>query len=194
MANMKNTPNTAKTPNTDNLAKPMNAAGTTGTAGPSSSAAPTRPSDPRVTGLVAARDVKALATASQMVDVRGWDVVTADGATFGKVDAIMLDLAKQLPRYLAVDTKDKAGTTLLPIGVGAIERGQKQVALKDVSPATLRALPAVTDGAYTPEVEQKVFRAFSGKSATQIVGSLYTDPIFDMQRLFGTTHEQRPTA
>lgn len=151
-----------------------------------------RSPQPNASPLVAGRDVKGFEFVPPMVDVRGWDVVMANGARLGTVDRILLDTTDKTPRYLAVTPVERTGSLLIPIGVGTLDQGKRQVVLHNLSPATLEKLPLVTDGAITRDVEREVFGAFTGRKASELTQpQWYADPLFDPGKLFGAP-VQRP--
>ncbi|MEP7381052.1 MAG: PRC-barrel domain-containing protein [Gemmatimonadota bacterium] len=136
--------------------------------------------------LLASRDVKDFTLAPPMVDVRGWNVLSG-GVKIGRVDRIMLDAREQKPRYLAVTPSDRKGHMLLPIGVGTLDRDRKQVLVQHLTPEMLKTLPMLTSDAVTRDFERSIFGAVKGAKITdQTLPQIYTDPMYDASRLFGS--------
>jgi len=137
--------------------------------------------------LVASRDVKDFTLTPPMVDVRGWNVALASGDTVGTVDRIMLDSRDHKPRYLAVSPTDRKGHMLLPIGAGAADRDHRRVVLRDIKPDVLKSLPLITNEVVTRDMERSIFGTVKGAKVTdQTVPQIYTDPLYDASRLFGS--------
>lgn len=137
--------------------------------------------------LVASRDVKDFTLTPPMVDVRGWNVALSGGDTIGTVERIMLDSRDQTPRYLAVTPSDRQGHMLLPIGLGTVDRDHRRIVLRDIKPEVLKSLPLLTNEVVTREMERSIFGTVKGTRITdQTVSQIYTDPLYDASRLFGS--------
>lgn len=136
--------------------------------------------------LLAGKDVKNFVLSAPMVDVRGWDVVSAEGSTIGSIDRIMVDSTEHKPRYLSITPADKKGYMLLPIGVGSLNHTAKQVRLDGISPNTLKSLPLLTSDVVTTEIQGQLISTLSGKPVTaSAVTQWYSEPMFDAAKLFG---------
>lgn len=141
--------------------------------------------------LVASRDVKDFKLTPPMVDVRGWNVALSSGDTIGTVERIMLDSRDQKPRYLAVTPSDRKGHMLLPIGLGTVDRDHRRVVLRDIKPDVLKSLPLLTNERVTRDMERSIFGTVKGAKITdQTVQQIYTDPLYDASRLFGSKGAQ----
>lgn len=137
--------------------------------------------------LIASRDAKDFKLTPPMVDVRGWNVALANGDTVGTVERIMLDSREHKPRYLAVTPTDRKGQMLLPIGVGTVDRDHRRVVLRDLEPDVLKSPPLITHEVITRDMERSIFGTVKGAKVTdQTVPQIYTDPLYDASRLFGS--------
>lgn len=136
--------------------------------------------------LVAGRDVEEFEVLPPMIDVRGWDVMLADGSKLGTVDRFMLHVADNKLRYLAITPVDQKGHLLVPVGVGTINLAAKQVVLSEVQPEHVHALPMMEKGAVTRDFEREVFGAVTGVHVSALpLPEAYEDPMYDAAELFG---------
>lgn len=141
-----------------------------------------RPHDPQK-----GADAPPMRGTPSMVDVRGWDVVMTNGARLGTVERFIVDTVERVPRYLSVAPVGRNGSLLIPVGVGTLDEGKRQVVLHNLSASTLEKLPLVTNGAITREVEREIFGAFTGRKASELAQpQWYADPLFDPTKLFGS--------
>ena len=147
--------------------------------------------DPNASGatastLVAGRDVEEFEVVPPMIDVRGWDVMLADGSKLGTVDRFMLHVADKKLRYLAVTPVDRAGHLLVPVGVGTVDLASKRVMLRDVHAEHIEALPTMGPGVVTRDFERQVFGAVTGVEVSELMlPEAYEDPMYDASELFG---------
>ncbi|MBK6487078.1 MAG: PRC-barrel domain-containing protein [Gemmatimonadetes bacterium] len=136
--------------------------------------------------LVAGRDVEEFEVVPPMIDVRGWDVMLADGSKLGTVDRFMLHQADNKLRYLAVTPVGRAGHLLVPVGVGTVDLAARQVLLNDVHAEHVEALPTMGPGVVTREFERQVFGAVTGVEVKELaLPAAYDDPMYDASELFG---------
>lgn len=144
--------------------------------------------------LLAGRDMKGFKLAPPMIDVRGWEVLRADGSRLGTVDRIMLDVKEKKPRYLAVVSRDRTGVMLLPIGLGTLQPANHRLILSTLPKANLLALPLLTSEVVSHDFEREVYGAVTGKPATSMPAPMwYTDPIFDPRILLGAVTKAQPS-
>jgi hypothetical protein len=88
-------------------------------------------------------------------DVRGWEVVAADGRRLGRVDELLVDTGAMKVRYLevGVDPALLAGDrhVLIPVGYTRLQRHRTRVVVDELRPEQLQSLPPRTDETPDPE-------------------------------------------
>lgn len=110
-------------------------------------------------------------------DVRGWDVVSADGSKIGEVDELLVDTSAMKVRYLDVDLNDElvAGDpdrhVLVPIGYARLERERDCVVVDNLNATDLQALPAYGHGPLTRDFESSVRESFRRPTGTAGAGA-----------------------
>ena len=99
-------------------------------------------------------------------DVRGWDVLSADGDKIGEVDQLLIDTSAMKVRYLDVDLDndvietDEDRHALIPIGFARIDEDNDQVFVDNLRTEDVRGLPEYGHGPITREHETEVRRVF----------------------------------
>ena len=99
-------------------------------------------------------------------DVRGWDVVAADGSRIGEVDRLLVDIEAKKVRYLDVDLdEDIIGTgedrhALIPIGIARLDQDDDRVLVDAITVMDARTLPAYTDTPVTRDHEVLIRQRF----------------------------------
>jgi uncharacterized protein (TIGR02271 family) len=89
-----------------------------------------------------------LEVADDNPDVRGWDVLAADGRRLGEVDQLLVDTSAMRVRYLDVDVdKELRGSDsdkhiLVPIGYARLNENDKRVVVNELSAERVRSAPA----------------------------------------------------
>ena len=101
--------------------------------------------DPLATGLVPLRSLGGYRIADGAPDVRGWNVVTADGTVAGTVGDLIVDTNAETIRYLVISTADEA-PALVPIGYSRVDRKTQSVQLPVLVQDDLRALRVYIEG------------------------------------------------
>jgi uncharacterized protein (TIGR02271 family) len=108
-------------------------------------------------------------------DVRGWEVIAADGRRLGQVDELLVDTEAMKVRYLDVDLDRGlvAGAdrhALIPVGYARLEPALRRV-FTDALPSTrLETLPAYPHGPVARDMEESFQRPFAGAPRTGIHG------------------------
>jgi hypothetical protein len=105
-------------------------------------------------------------------DIRGWDVLAADGRKIGEVDELLVDTAAMKVRYLDVDLDDEvleAGDggerhVLIPIGYARLDRDADRVMVDALRADDLRRLPAYGHGPLTRAFEASVRESFTPRT------------------------------
>lgn len=132
------------------------------------------------------------------LDVRGWEVVLADGSLLGTIDSYLLEGEARRARYLAVTPADREGFLFIPIGIGALDPDRRRLKLKKPRADRLRALPLVaaplaSADALAPDVERAVYAAVTGRRVSRVAWPhRYRDPVFDPSRLFARPRRETP--
>ena len=116
--------------------------------------------------LVPLGDTKEYHVAAMMPDVRGWDVVGAEGVVLGRVTELMVDPAVGRVRYLELETEAMGAEPVrrvhLPIGLARIDEARDVVLVPTVTTTALSALTTTGPGAITREYEIHVRRSIVG--------------------------------
>jgi photosynthetic reaction center H subunit len=99
-------------------------------------------------------------------DVRGWDVIGADGTKYGEVEDLIVDPQAMKVRYLEVQLtddlapEDEERHLLVPIGMASLDDDNDRVYLGDLDRATLAQIPAYDGSPITREYEHALRTAF----------------------------------
>jgi len=151
-----------------------------------------------VSGLIPARELRGFRLGDARVDVRGWDVLTADGAVVGTVDRLLVDAKTRKVCYLAIVPSDgerrvakgaRRRRVLVPVGVARRVDGCRRVALDVLTAARLKHAPRIGDRPVTRADEEAALAIFGqSASAADPDGDRYGATSFDGTRLFGTPH------
>lgn len=101
-------------------------------------------------------------------DVRGWDVIAADGRRIGEVDQLLVDTSAMKVRYLDVDL-DEAELNLqgdrhilVPIGYARLNEDDDRVIIDNLRSDNVANVPEYRPGPVTPEYENRVNQWFTG--------------------------------
>lgn len=131
-------------------------------------------------------------------DVRGWEVLSADGRKIGEVDNLLVDTAAMKVRYLDVDLDDElvAGSNedrhiLIPIGYAQLDEEDDQVMVSSLNSTDIGALPAYSHEPVTREYETNLRRSFdrdyTAAPAPQDTGTdFYAHDLYDENRFYGS--------
>jgi uncharacterized protein (TIGR02271 family) len=114
-------------------------------------------------------------------DVRGWDVVGANGEKLGEVEEMIVDTQAMKVRYLDVEVDDNLLDTddhhiLIPIGSASIDRENKNVRVTHLNSRSVANYPAYSGEAISREYEHKVMSAIS---PTYQAGALSNDRFYE---------------
>ncbi len=131
-------------------------------------------------------------------DVRGWEVLTADGRKIGEVDNLLVDTAAMKVRYLDVDLDDSIldelgddedRHILIPIGYAQLDEDEDQIMISALKSTDVAALPAYTHGPLTREYEASLRRSFDRDytaAATTKDDDFYAHDLYDQDRFYGS--------
>lgn len=127
-------------------------------------------------------------------DVRGWDVIAADGRRIGEVDQLLVDTAAMRVRYLDVGLDgalagrpNEERHVLIPIGYAQVDPAGGRVVVDTLESRDVAGLPEYHHGPVTREFETALRRRVDAG----YTGSLHTDPefygggLYDDSRFFG---------
>ena len=98
-------------------------------------------------------------------DVRGWNVVAADGRSVGQVHDLLVDVQEMRTRYLDIHIDGMAGATeerdvLVPIGAARLDETDDQVILDPTAASRLASLPRYDHGNFSRDEEIALLSAF----------------------------------
>jgi uncharacterized protein (TIGR02271 family) len=133
-------------------------------------------------------------------DVRGWDVLSADGRKIGDVDNLLVDTTAMKVRYLDVDIDDEHITDgqdrhiLIPIGYARLDENDDHIFVDSLNTTNLGQIPAYRHEPLTREYESSLRSHFDNdfKATTQpgtADRDFYSHDLYDENRFFGTRRE-----
>lgn len=123
-------------------------------------------------------------------DVRGWDVMSADGRRIGEVDDLLVDPAAMKVRYLDVEVhKDYRGGNrdnhiLIPIGRAQLHERDDNVLVNGLEASKVSTIPAYS-GRLDREYENSLRTHFGGTAAAAGAADYYSDRDFDETGFYG---------
>lgn len=142
-------------------------------------------------------------------DVRGWDVLSADGRKIGQVDNLLVDTAAMKVRYLEVDVDDDVleGSgdrhILVPIGYARLHEEDDQVLVDSLKSTDVMALPEYRQEPLTRAYESSVRERFdtgytdaagAGAAAASTADTdFYAGSGYDQNRFFGSRRDEGET-
>lgn len=111
------------------------------------------------------------AVADDDPDIRGWEVISADGIRIGAVDQLLVDTEAMKVRYLDVDLDERmvaAGDrhALIPIGYARLEEDRSRVFVDNMVSTQVATLPAYAHGRVADDMETDFTRRFGAPPAT----------------------------
>lgn len=132
-------------------------------------------------------------------DVRGWEVLSADGRRIGEVDNLLIDRMAMKVRYLDVDIDDEHigdgadRHILIPIGYARLNQDDDQIFVDSLNSANLAEIPAYSHEPLTPEYETSIRRYFDrDTSSTMPLGEDFEGRT-STDRFFGGVGEEERT-
>lgn len=130
-------------------------------------------------------------------DVRGWNVMGADGRKIGEVDNLLIDTAAMKVRYLDVDLDDELieasadRHVLIPIGYARLDEDDNQVFVQEMKSADVMGLPEYTHGPVTTDFETDLRRRFdTGFQATTVEKDFYEHDLYDDNKFYNRDEER----
>lgn len=123
-------------------------------------------------------------------DVRGWDVMSADGRKIGKVDDLYVDTSAMKVRYLNVELdREYRGSgrndhIIVPVGHAQLHESNDNVVVNGLEATRVAAVPTYT-GTINRDYENSVRTYFAGGAAVPDDREYYGDRHFDEDRFYG---------
>jgi len=128
-------------------------------------------------------------------DVRGWEVVSADGRKVGEVDNLLVDTSAMKVRYLSVELeKDVRGSDgdrniLIPVGHARLDESDDRVLVNSMRADQVSTIPRYT-GRLDREYEDSLNTHFGGRATgaattAGATGDYYADSRFDDSNFYG---------
>jgi uncharacterized protein (TIGR02271 family) len=105
-------------------------------------------------------------------DIRGWEVMSADGRRVGEVEELLIDTEAMKVRYLDVEVEDglvasDAGHLLVPIGYARLERDSRRVTVDNLQSSELGSMPLYDRQPLTRDFTDRVDTHFGrGRTTT----------------------------
>jgi sporulation protein YlmC with PRC-barrel domain len=141
-------------------------------------------------------------------DVRGWDVLSADGRRIGEVDNLLVDTGAMKVRYLDVEMDDDliegegSRHILIPIGYARLDEEDDQIMVDTLDSHRIGQLPAYQHGALTREFETDLQTHFGGglgvpgttgvtTTPTDLHTDRYAGEMYDENRFYGSRRIDR---
>jgi uncharacterized protein (TIGR02271 family) len=141
-------------------------------------------------------------------DVRGWDVISADGRKIGEVDQLLVDTAAMKVRYLDVDVDDELMESgnderhiLIPIGYARLDEDDDHVVVDQLQSSQISTLPAYEHQPLTRDYETSIRQSFdtgytaagtaAGTAATDATSAtandeFYAHDLYNDDRFYGS--------
>jgi photosynthetic reaction center H subunit len=102
-------------------------------------------------------------------DVRGWDVVGADGDKLGTVEELIVDPEARKVRYLDIHVINELSSAggerhlLIPIGAAAVNEKDDNVWIREIDKDTLKRYPIYSGGPVTRDYEHSLREVLRSK-------------------------------
>jgi photosynthetic reaction center H subunit len=131
-------------------------------------------------------------------DVRGWEVLSADGRKIGDVDNLLVDTAAMKVRYLDVDIDDEHITDgtdrhiLIPIGYARLDESDDQIFVDSLNTANLSQIPAYRHELLTREYETDLRQHFDSDFTGTTGTDFYSHDLYNQDRFFGNRRTGTP--
>jgi uncharacterized protein (TIGR02271 family) len=131
-------------------------------------------------------------------DVRGWDVISADGRKIGEVEDLIVDTSAMKVRYLDVDVDkdyraDKNHRILIPIGQAQLHQREDHVHVNSLSSTEVRSVPRYS-GEWSRTEEETVRRHYGTDTGRTSDSDYYSHTHYDDSSFFGSRRGSRSTS
>jgi photosynthetic reaction center H subunit len=124
-------------------------------------------------------------------DIRGWDVVAADGRRIGAVDELLVEPEARKVRYLDVELDAEAtGVSgdehvLIPVGYARLDRASSRVRVEGMEGRAIAGLPRYDQGPIRRGLEHSTLAGMPSPPVPADGQSFYACDAFDPGRCFG---------
>jgi uncharacterized protein (TIGR02271 family) len=131
-------------------------------------------------------------------DVRGWDVLSADGRRIGEVENLLVDRTAMKVRYLDVEVdddlvqQDRDRHVLIPIGYARLDRDDNRIMVDSLNSSDVTNLPAYGKEPITRDYENTLHSSWTRDRQETTTGAdrdFYEHESYDDNRFYG--REQR---
>jgi photosynthetic reaction center H subunit len=130
-------------------------------------------------------------------DVRGWDVLSADGRRIGEVENLLVDRTAMKVRYLDVEVdddlvqQDRERHVLIPIGYARLDRDDSRIMVDSLNSSDIGALPAYAHEPITRDYENSLRTSWDRNytSGGRADTDFYDDALFDDRRFYDSQRE-----
>lgn len=128
-------------------------------------------------------------------DVRGWEVISADGRRIGEVDGLLVDTEAMKVRYLDVEVDSSIDGQsnrhiLVPIGYARLDESEDQVRVDNIDSSRLSEIPEYSAGSLTREYETDLQNRFAGgfigSQGTEADNDFYAHDMYSDERFYGS--------
>ncbi|HSJ23577.1 MAG TPA: DUF2382 domain-containing protein [Longimicrobiales bacterium] len=139
-------------------------------------------------------DLDDFTVADEDPDVRGWDVISADGRRIGEVEDLIVDTGAMKVRYLDVEVDkdfraDKDHRILIPVGQAQLHEKEDHVHVNALSSTDVRSVPRYS-GRWDRSEEETVRRhygtAAGGAAAAPGSSDYYGHSSYDDDHFYGS--------
>jgi uncharacterized protein (TIGR02271 family) len=134
------------------------------------------PSENEMDRIVPLDELSDFKVADDDPDVRGWDVISADGKRVGEVENLLVDTGAMKVRYLDVEVDDDLLETdrdrhvLVPIGYARLDRDDNRIVVDTLQSSDVSQLPAYGNEPLTRDYENNVIRTWNRDSTGAAAG------------------------
>lgn len=123
-------------------------------------------------------------------DVRGWDVMTADGAKIGEVDNLLIDTVAKKVRYLDVDLDDEFLADddrhiLIPIGYARLDEDDDQIFVDGLDRTRVQNIPGYDHNSLTRDYETSLHDHYGSTTVSRDADDFYAHDAYDEGRFYG---------
>jgi photosynthetic reaction center H subunit len=154
-------------------------------------------------GLYRLSDLSDYEVADEDPDVRGWDVVTADNKTIGKVKDLIVDTTAMKVRYLEVKVNDDISGVddhrmLMPIGTASIDEKKDLIRAGNVETVTILKYPKFEGEKITRDYEDNLRKSYNPEYEVKDEDKVkerdkdyYSNEYYDEEKFYSSRRKKR---
>jgi photosynthetic reaction center H subunit len=148
-------------------------------------------------GLYRLSDLKEYEVADDDPDVRGWDVITADNKTIGKVKDLIVDTTSMKVRYLDIRVNDDITGVddhhlLMPIGTASIDEKKDVIRAGNMETVTILKHPKYEGGKVTRDYEESLRKSYNpGYEGKKEDKDYYSDEFYDEEKFYSSRRKKK---